>query len=182
MPLRDDTLARDFKMMDTSDAERNPYSDLDYNSERSECCHSCSSYLFTFNLAMHQRRKRAYFRGSILGDLTAAEEYMADDASPHRGRTQKIFQYGRTSPSPERMAPSSPSNRHARLNNTYYDFFGGIDPCQRILSTRVRPKREISRTAIKILDAPELQVQRRPCPWCMPLIILPLLNSRTTFT
>ncbi|ORY98655.1 WD40-repeat-containing domain protein [Syncephalastrum racemosum] len=141
MPLRDDTLARDFKMMDTSDSERNPYSDLDYNSERT----------------MHQRRKRAYFRGSILGDLTAAEEYIADDASPHRGRTQKIFQYGRTSPSPERTTPSSPSNRNTRINDTYYDFFGAVDPCQRILSARARPKRDISRTAIKILDAPELQ-------------------------
>ena len=88
-----------------------------------------------------------------MGDTSAADEYTMPDGVR---QSRRVFHYSnsnqvRRSPSPTLEPSSSPRYQASR--------FG--DAGLRILSAPHRPARHISRTAIKILDAPELQVKKK---------------------
>lgn len=138
IPSRDDNLVHNYHMMEPpSSRSRNPYLDPDFHSGRQS----------------HNRRIGAIIQAEVMGDSSVANDFtQSESSSSSSSRTpRRILNYtSRQSPQTPPRAVDSPTS--PRFQTGPFSEAG-----RRVLSTPYRIPRDISRTAIKILDAPELQ-------------------------
>lgn len=105
-------------------------------------------------LESHNRRIGAIIQAEVMGDSSVANDFtQSESSSSSSSRTpRRILNYtSRQSPQTPPRAVDSPTS--PRFQTGPFSEAG-----RRVLSTPYRIPRDISRTAIKILDAPELQV------------------------
>ncbi|ORX48825.1 WD40 repeat-like protein [Hesseltinella vesiculosa] len=155
IPQRDPHLARDFQLMEPfpRTPKRKSTDQTDQQTEEEQ---------------RESRRMLYFYRAECLGDRYAADDYITSEPPlgmpsstrpPLNSRTVRRF-YQFSSPQSERRSYNntqyttrdpSPTSSH-RFRTSPISEAG-----HRILSAHLRPQRHINQTAIKILDAPDLQ-------------------------
>ncbi|KAI8072361.1 WD40-repeat-containing domain protein [Gongronella butleri] len=160
IPLRDPHLARDYQLMEpfprTPKRKSADQSDQQAEEEQRE-----------------SRRMLYFYRSECLNDPYAADDYITSEppiGTPSSTRTQpnartvrRLYHFS-TSPRTERRTSGLPSySPHTRgastspINSARFRTSPISEAGMRILQAHQRPQRNINHTAIKILDAPDLQ-------------------------
>ncbi|CAO3651831.1 unnamed protein product [Cunninghamella blakesleeana] len=135
----------------------------------------------SYQQALEYRKYQAYYRAEVLGDKHAADDFIAGESSSSPYTARRVYNFGYEQPitannpywndhSSSLINPTDIYNAPIQLDtSTYTSIFNSPleatrpQPQQlsnggmRILNAYNRPIRHINKTAIKILDAPELQ-------------------------